>query len=410
MDGADVVGSRFSLAHELAAALMPEPSAGAKLLADEFGIEYDEGAEGIDNSPHEVDTGVGMGDPAFTSVEATNPPAIQATPSFASDFSTDLDSLPGSPLQKQRPKQPEQDPMVILTRDMETTEQFLSHLRKIDAEAHANTSSSAGASSTGLEQMAADVIRRINDTARDREGQVRALVEYEREFRKISGEIGGEDVLGQLDELEEFEGLVDKRPSVSTATTEPIRSHKSRMPSIDTIAEEPDWESQMERDRRQLLGDDDGEEQEEDLNTSVITIKDKLIPAPQLDGPPTPARTISQLSHLRTFTASLVSSLSTISEQTQVNGAATADAGRKIRALKHKMGDVRADWEIAERSRAKIERWEAGIPDGAETPTAPFRHMRRVDGRKLVAEHLRAFELAISEAGSKTQAIMAGPA
>src|SRR5258708_39393553 len=44
---AGVVGSsRFSLAHELAAAMMPEPSVGSGLLAEEFGVEFDEGAGG----------------------------------------------------------------------------------------------------------------------------------------------------------------------------------------------------------------------------------------------------------------------------------------------------------------------------------------------------------------------------
>ena len=46
----DGVSGKHSLAHELAAALMPEPSMGSRSLAEEFGIEYDEGAEGIDES------------------------------------------------------------------------------------------------------------------------------------------------------------------------------------------------------------------------------------------------------------------------------------------------------------------------------------------------------------------------
>ena len=47
----DDANGRHSLAHELAAALLPEPSAGSKLLAEEFDIDDDEGAEGIDGSP-----------------------------------------------------------------------------------------------------------------------------------------------------------------------------------------------------------------------------------------------------------------------------------------------------------------------------------------------------------------------
>jgi hypothetical protein len=89
---------------------------------------------------------------------------------------------------------------------------------------------------------------------------------------------------------------------------------------------------------------------------------------------------------------------------------------------------VQADWEGAERSRVKIERWEAGVADvGDGTPGAPGTpstpgglglgyspatpgRSRRIDGRKIVAEHLQAFELALNEAASKTKLIMAAVA
>ena len=50
-DSADDASGRHSLAHELAAALLPEPSAGSKLLVEEFGIEYDEGASMTSPTP-----------------------------------------------------------------------------------------------------------------------------------------------------------------------------------------------------------------------------------------------------------------------------------------------------------------------------------------------------------------------
>jgi len=68
------------------------------------------------------------------------------------------------------------------------------------------------------------------------------------------------------------------------------------------------------------------------------------------------------------------------------------------------------DWDGAERSRIRIERWEAGIADGnpvSGSPSTPPLTSRRVDGRKMVQEHLQAFEQALFEAGQKTQAIMA---
>lgn len=42
-----------SPAQELAAALLSEPTIASRLLAEEFGIQYDEGAEGIDDLPPE---------------------------------------------------------------------------------------------------------------------------------------------------------------------------------------------------------------------------------------------------------------------------------------------------------------------------------------------------------------------
>ena len=51
-------GGPSSLAHELAAAFSLEPTTGSRLFAEEFGIEYDEGAEGIDGSPPEDVNGV----------------------------------------------------------------------------------------------------------------------------------------------------------------------------------------------------------------------------------------------------------------------------------------------------------------------------------------------------------------
>jgi hypothetical protein len=60
----------------------------------------------------------------------------------------------------------------------------------------------------------------------------------------------------------------------------------------------------------------------------------------------------TQLSDLRTLTTSLTS----ISGHAQVNGAVTAEVGRKLRALRNRLGGWRAEWEGAERSLGWIER------------------------------------------------------
>lgn len=101
-----------------------------------------------------------------------------------------------------------------------------------------------------------------------------------------------------------------------------------------------------------------------------------------------------------------------------MNSTATTEAGRKIKSLKNKMGGWQSEWESAEKSRVRIERWEAGIVDwqngdavddatlGSASP-ARLAARRRVDGRKLVEEFLSASEKAIREATERTQVIMA---
>ncbi|KAJ3516940.1 hypothetical protein NLJ89_g808 [Agrocybe chaxingu] len=410
-------GRQHSLAHELAVALMPEPSAGSRLLAEEFGIEYDEGAEGIDNEPnqHHQLNGEILG-PETDVPSLASELGTSASDASFHDLPSEADEPPqeheiefnfGSPVSpKKRPQQkvPELDPMEVLAHDLESTDKFLSHLRSIDIDHGASVSQQPT-----LEKLASDVIRRINDTARDREGQVRELLEYEREFRKIAGEVGGGDVLSQLDELAHIEDLSDRHPAQETSKLENRR--------LDVVEEEPkspvgkishaaDWE--LDPDKHHL-----GDEDEDPSEPATSPIKDSFPPPPSMHGPATPASTVPQLTHIRTFTTSLISSLTTISEQAQVNGAATTEAGRKIRALKNKLGGWRTDWDSAERSRLRIEKWEAGITDGENIegdviPTSPGRQVaKRVDGRKIAQEHIDAFTLALQDASTQTQAIMA---
>ncbi|CDO69760.1 hypothetical protein BN946_scf184766.g5 [Trametes cinnabarina] len=393
-----VNGRHHSLAHELAAALLPEPSAGSKLLAEEFGIEYDEGAEGIDGVPSShYDDEV---PPQFSDEIAHDTLAVQlqlnGVPSPAHgdedappDFDPDFRSPVASPTKQRR--QPEAaDPMAMLAQDLEYTEKFLSQLRHLDGDPL----------EPRLERLATDVIRRINDTVRDRESQLRELLEYEREFRKIAGEVGGTEALGHLPELEDI---------VKEEVQDPSSAVKGRadLPELDAIAEDPslsasDWE--VDPDRARL-----GDEEEDEYESQYIQtpVKAEFPPPPPVNGPPTPAATITLLAHLRTFTTSAATSLATISEHTQVNAAATTEAGRKIRALKNKLTGWRTEWDSAERSRLRIERWEAGLDLDASPTSTPSRMARRIDGRKLVQEHMKAFEQALAEANIKTQAIMA---
>ena len=417
---ASLRGGTSSLAHELAVALLPEPTASSKLLAEEFGIEYDEGAEGIDGLPPEDD-----GVPTFAVPNDLDPSmSLDATPESSTPPATDdnddndddafdptFDSLAAATAaaapRVRRRSLPDADAMSLLSQNLESTEKFLAHLRRLDTD---------GPAPLALETLAADIISRLNETVRDREEQVRELLKYEREFQRIGAEVGGPDALASLDALEDPRGLSLSDASSSSssapasASAPATASEPAHSRTLEPVAEEPafshDWE--IDPDAHHLLNrqDDDGAESDVDVDVdggTGLSLKDSFVVTspvlpPVLTGPATPATAIPHLAHLRTHTASLVSSLTALSEHAQVNGAATTEAGRKIRALKNKLGGWRMDWDSAERSRARIERWEtSGDVEGG---------VRRVDGRTVVAEHLREFERVLVEANVKTQAIM----
>lgn len=67
---------------------------------------------------------------------------------------------------------------------------------------------------------------------------------------------------------------------------------------------------------------------------------------------------VDSLSTLRTSTTSLLSTLSSLSEQTQVHQIATADSGRKLRALKGHLSTLTEEMGSVERSERLIREWE----------------------------------------------------
>ncbi|KAF9269074.1 hypothetical protein L218DRAFT_940162 [Marasmius fiardii PR-910] len=406
----DAAGNgRFSLAHELAVALMPEPSAGSKLLAEEFGIEYDEGAEGIDeDGVHEQGEETNSTIPSFADELSTMDSVGEASFNGILDQNQEpigIDPVFASPSSMKATKEAHQDPMEVLAQDLESTDKFLSHLRHIDSDPGSST-----LQQPAIEKIASDVIRRLNDTARDREGQVRELLEYEREFRKIAGEVGGNDVLGQLEELKEMKDVLNENDEEESYKSVHSRSHSQSTP-VASLSRHHSRMGSTEEWNTETNNLDDDAEDDDTYESAPTPIKDTFPPPPPLKGPPSPASTIPQLAYLRSINTSLVTTLSTLSEHAQVNGAATTEAGRKIRALKNKIGTWRTDWDSAERSRSKIERWEAGILDGLDSTDASPSHTpsgyKRVDGRTIVQEHLQAFERALADAGMKTKAIMA---
>ncbi|KAF8217066.1 hypothetical protein K438DRAFT_1704199 [Mycena galopus ATCC 62051] len=406
--GAGAGNGRFSLAHELAVAMMPEPSAGSRLLADEFGIEFDEGAEGIDAPPGGPQINIHDGD-AEREPPQQQQQRVPDSPLESQMFSGG-DPAFASPTRAAPSSPQRQDAMEVLAADLASTDNFLSHLRRLDADVLPPSSSSQPT----LERLASDVIRRINDTARDRESQVRELLEYEREFRRIGAEVGGQDVLGNLDALpvpepEEEPAPVKMNSIAEDDRGEPERERRERREATRSPVARPkharafsqDWETDPDFDR---LGDTDhaadgDADADNDIDPAYANLhNDEDVDSPPATAPALVGECLGRLSALRTHTSSLVASLTALSEHAQVNGAATADAGRKLRALRNRLGGWRTEWEGAERSRGRIERWERGEGAG---------HTHRVDGRTVVKEHLHAFEVALAEAGAKTQAIMA---
>lgn len=429
-----------SLAHELAVALMPEPVGGSdasRLLAEEFGIEYDEGAEGTDDDlvVRQHNGSADVLHPVLADVEGDGTSLADELGGGAYDGNL-AEELNGDAEGDERAIDPVEDnldddkrdrgsdededdatrraalardAMEVLSQNLASTDKFLAHLRAVDvppptspSPLHAKTtftthaSQLTNSSTFAVEGLASDVIRRVNDAVREREGQLRELIAYDRDLKRISGEVGGADVLGDLAPLEDF--VVEEESSDHRVSHAPNK--------LDPVVEED------ENDR----GDGDSLYVPSLPSSPQKTTFSSTVSPPSSAPPSTAGQTIStaksstpsaitslatvvpSLVNLRVHTASLLSSLTTISEQAQVNGAATADAGRKIRSLKNRLGGWKVEWESAERSRTKIERWEE------ESKTLAG---GRVDGRAIVAEHLRAFEKAIADAGVKTQAIMA---
>lgn len=403
-DDEDGAHGMHSLAHELAVALMPEPSAGQRLLQEEFGIEYDEGAEGIDEPPDTPSARSGSLAEEFNDSMDYVPHSEPHESNFVGNddltayFGTLANDMPPEANEPKQRAPPARDPMDILSRDLESTDKFITQLKQLDSEV------ASSSSQLSIEKLASDVIRHLNEAARDREGQVRELLVLEREFRKIATEINGDEILGQLDALPGAEGLSDKSaPATESsrpdgrlqAVQEETRARRQRSDS-------GDWETNPD----DLL--DDGADYD-DAPESPLATKDSFVAPPSTNGPPTVPNILPHVAHVRSLTSTLASSLTAISEHAQVNGAANTDAGRKIRALKNKLGSWRSEQESAEKSRVKIERWEAGLTDDetALPSTPPARPTKRIDARRVTEEHLRAFEVVLAEAGTKTKAIMA---
>ena len=93
------------------------------------------------------------------------------------------------PAHTRRPSQPNVDTMVLLSQNLEPTEQFLAHLLRLDAD---------GPAPLVIEMLAGDTISWLN-APRGREEQVCELFKYERKFQRMTVEVSGADALAGLE-------------------------------------------------------------------------------------------------------------------------------------------------------------------------------------------------------------------
>ena len=382
---------------------MPDPAGSAsRLLAEEFGIEYDEGAEGIDDDPlaghsngdANVDDAHGAvlnGGSSLADELVESTPGGNLAAELGSVVDDELhgqdDGGTGDQIELNNTSDDEdedanrraalaQDAIEVLAQNLASTDRFLAHLRTIDT-------------TFTLENVTTDMISGLNDAVRDREGQVRELISHDRDLKRIATEVGGTDVLGDLEPLE-----------VSLAEDEPERQTRESF-KLESVTEEEEIAegdslyapSLPASPQKPFFAPACTSTPPSSTSLSSSKPLNKASQQPQ-SSISTLNVALPSMTHMRSHTASFLASLTIISEQSQVNSAATADAGRKIRSVKNQLAKWKMETEGAERSRLKIDKWEV-------------ESIGRRDGRVVVDEHMRAFERAIVEAGMKTQAIMA---
>jgi hypothetical protein len=426
----------FSLAHELAAALLPEPSVGSRLLAEEFGIEVEENVPDIEEEGEMRDTNDYSGEVSTEHSAWATPnvdsrsrsPSIDGTAQVGGYLAVNghkpkhiptstPDPDPALSFQS-RPSPKEENLLDDLQREIASMDTFIKQLRRIDAMPSRRSSlspsrstflssSTSSAHEPPLEQAASRMIRRLNDTTREREEQVRELREMEKEFRKISTEVGGVDRLGNVDALQSMAELLDDLNSLKVSGFSSTSTRNSWSASKSAGLADVDEEQENVQDLEVV--DEPGDFRDPD------SAKDdpSLQPVP-ITGPPDPTNLIPHFANSRMVTQSVVNSLSIIVEHSQVNTATTGDAGRKIRALKNKIGAWKAELEGAERSRERIKKWEMGqLDDGSPNffheivpGTKTYRRVRD-DARSIVHEHLSGFAMVLNEASSRAAEIMA---
>lgn len=370
------VASQLSLAHELAAATMPNPGVNSS-LAEELGLDFsrdDEASDFVNGSlmgsemtPAANSFEAGYVDDSIVLVRKDHSSSQAATDDVGHNtvrppMTRQISPIGHPPFTSTESRAPTAT-LNQLAQELAATDAFITRLRHLDTDPPKNPTLTT-TSELSIERYTSRIIRHLNDTARERESQIRELVSIDKEFCKIEGEIGGSDVLGSLPALEGSDSLFPE-------TGGPKHCVPGYLQPLGE-ADEPN-EGEMSPDG-----------QARRLHCGQYNPHEGV----------TPASTIPHLVQMRDVTTSLARSLSAMSEYAQENGVATAETGRKIRALKNRIMVWQTEWGSAERSRTKVEQWQMEAMKCA-----------RIDGRVIAQEQIDGFAQALADAVLKARAI-----
>lgn len=401
--------NRMSLAFELAAVTPGKTS--SRDLMRELGIEEGEDDEGVSEGEEGEEDGYGVEEedtfatpravdvveqqddfsPSSTPLRRTQG---RASPSSLASFCDNPSFLESPPSARREELDAAQ--LRSFESSLESTGLFLFHLRQhtsteIDPYASPNTPHSTTGLFTSIEPKPIDytdrqplvekaataVIKSMYEAAKQREGQVRELIEIERLVSK--NEVGWQAALASLEELprDEEEG-----------------GHEFDVVE-NGVSHDEDGGQELEA----LLSP--SAEEDVPFNPSTKHTRNLSLEPPPLPRPTStksPSLAHSELTHLRTITTSLISALSAINEVTQVHRASCGEAGRKLRALRNHLVTVETDLQGLARSEEFIAEYEAKERKGGS------RKGRFADEAREV---MKGVEAELEEGWRRAQAVLA---
>ncbi|KAL7409760.1 hypothetical protein BDY24DRAFT_402382 [Mrakia frigida] len=224
-----------------------------------------------------------------------------------------------------------------------------------------------------LEHATAAVVKTMEDMGRQREGMCRELGGLDRELQRLIGEgarfsdsEGGEDGFGM----------------------------GSRIGPMGSLVEDEDEEDDEEDRSRSDVDDEEDDLDDEDRSGTARLNQTHFEPSPvfsrnstprksrppnpfapqpppsrstpsspssnALLEPPADPNLLPSISTLTTLTSSLLTSLSSLHDASQITLSSAADAGRRLRALRTTFAGMKADEEVVEKAWKSVIEWEEG--------------------------------------------------